>query len=107
VSKNKRKNRDLWQQRVQSLTGRIRRGRARNNANTILFGYLVKEMRKEDGNDEIIADLIERIDGMFRETERALTHDDLRVKPAEEVKRDMIKQEKPEVKVELPHKGGG
>jgi hypothetical protein len=93
---SKKKNRDVWPQRVHSLTGRLKRGRARNNANMTLFKYLVAEMRKEDGKDEVIADLIEKIDGMFRETERALTQDDLRKIPAEEVKRDMIKQEKPE-----------
>jgi hypothetical protein len=90
---SKKKNKDLWQKRVQSLTGRIKRGRQRLNANTILFGYLVKEMRKEDGKDEVIGDLIEKIGAMFEETDRALTHDDLRVK-SEEVKRDMIKQDK-------------
>jgi hypothetical protein len=46
-----------------------------------LFGYLVKEMRKEDGNDEVIADLIEKIGVMIEAADQALTQDDLRKKP--------------------------
>lgn len=80
---SKKKNKELWQQRVSSLTTRIKRGRQKNNASQILFDYLVREMRKEDGNDDIIGDLVEKITGMFCEIERALTHDDLRVKPEE------------------------
>lgn len=83
MAKNKNRNKDAMRQRVQSLTGRISRARTRNNANQILFGYLCKEMRKEDGSDDIIGDLLEKVGGMLKETERALTHDDLRVKPEE------------------------
>jgi hypothetical protein len=83
---SKKTNKDAWRQRVQSLTGRITRGRQRNNANTTLFKYLVAEMRKEDGKDEIIGDLIEKITLMFSETERCLTQDDLRKKAESEQK---------------------
>jgi hypothetical protein len=72
---SKKKNRDVWPQRVQSLAGRIKHGRQKNHASQILFDHLVKEMRKEDGKDEIIADLIEKITSMFLEIDRALTHD--------------------------------
>ncbi|MHA2265916.1 MAG: hypothetical protein ACXAEN_26280 [Candidatus Thorarchaeota archaeon] len=78
---SKKTNKDAWRQRVQSLTGRITRGRQRLNAMSTLFGYLVKEMRKEDGNDEVIADLIEKIGVMIEAADQALTQDDLRKKP--------------------------
>jgi hypothetical protein len=72
---NKKQNKELWKRRVNSLTIRIARGRQKNHASQILFDHLVKEMRKEDGKDEIIADLIEKITSMFLEIDRALTHD--------------------------------
>jgi hypothetical protein len=86
---SKKSNKDAWRQRVQSLTGRITRGRQRLNATTTLFGYLVQEMRKEDGKDEVIADLIEKIGIMFESIDRALTTDDLR-KKAEDVQKSPV-----------------
>ena len=63
----------LWRKRVTSLQFRIKNGRLRVQATKVLFSYLVREMRKENSNDEVIADTIEKIVTMLQATDKSLT----------------------------------
>jgi hypothetical protein len=68
-----KKNKLIWHRRVNSLQFRISNGRKALGSTKTLFAYLVREMRKEKPNDEVIADTIEKVAVMLKATDTALT----------------------------------
>jgi hypothetical protein len=71
--KRKKQNVERWRYRVVSLTYRVKNFRQRVKAAQVLLGYLIKEMRKEEGNDEVIADLLLKLTEMLESMMTALT----------------------------------